>query len=96
VGADDDDDMKTFAAFHASYLAVLLFSFGFLKFGRLGRLIALVLWCYIPCGVLISVLPVEQAKALVLGRTIFFVFAFILSAILFFSQTANAGQRIRS
>jgi hypothetical protein len=78
--------------FHASYLAVLLFSFGFLKFGRLGRLIALVLWCYIPCGVLISVLPVEQAKALVLGRTIFFVFAFILSAILFFSQTATPAS----
>ena len=75
--------------FHASYLAVLLFSFGFLQFGRLGRLIALVLWCYIPCGVLISVMPVEQAKALVLGRTIFFVFAFILSAVLFFSQTAT-------
>jgi hypothetical protein len=78
--------------FHASYLAVLLFSFGFRKFGRLGRLIALVLWCYIPCGVLISVLPVEQAKALVLGRTIFFVFAFILSAILFFSQTATPAR----
>ena len=78
--------------FHTSYLAVLLFSFGFLKFGRLGRLIALVLWCYIPCGVLISVLPVEQAKALVLGRTIFFVFAFILSAILFFSQTATPAS----
>ncbi|WP_162240900.1 hypothetical protein [Bradyrhizobium tropiciagri] len=72
--------------FHASYLAVLLFSFGFLQFGRLGRTIALVLWCYIPFGVLISVTPVEQAKALVLGRTIFFVFAFILSAVLFASQ----------
>jgi hypothetical protein len=75
--------------FHASYLAVLLFSFGFLQFGRLGRLIALVLWCYIPCGVLISVVPPEQAKALVLGRTVFFVVAFILSAVLFFSQGAT-------
>lgn len=72
--------------FHASYLAALLFSFGFLRFGRLGRTIAVVLWCYIPFGVLISVTPVEQAKALVLGRTIFFVFAFILSAVLFASQ----------
>ena len=72
--------------FHASYLAVLLFSFGFLQFGKLGKAIALVLWGYIPFGVLISVTPVEQAKALVLGRTIFFVFAFILSAVLFFSQ----------
>ena len=81
--------------FHASYLGVLLFSFGFLQFGKLGRAIAFVLWAYIPCGVLISVMPVEQAKALVLGRTIFFVFAFILSAILFFSQankTAQAGN----
>jgi hypothetical protein len=72
--------------FHASYLAVLLFSFGFLQFGKLGKAIAVVLWCYIPFGVLISVTPVESAKALVLGRTIFFVFAFILSAVLFFSQ----------
>jgi hypothetical protein len=78
--------------FHASYLAVLLFSFGFLQFGRLGRIIAIVLWCYIPCGVLISVVPVEQARALVLGRTIFFVFAFILSAVLFFSQAGKPLQ----
>ncbi|HXQ04213.1 MAG TPA: hypothetical protein VN831_05600 [Bradyrhizobium sp.] len=79
--------------FHSSYLAVLLFSFGFLQFGKLGRVIAIVLWCYIPCGVLISVTPVESAKALVLGRTIFFVFAFILSAALFFSQPKEAGQK---
>jgi len=78
--------------FHASYLGVLLFSFGFLQLGRLGRVIAIALWCYIPCGVLISVIPVEQAKALVLGRTIFFVFAFILSAALFFSQAETSGQ----
>lgn len=78
--------------FHASYLAVLLFSFGFLQFGRLGRTIAAVLWCYIPFGVLISVTPVEQAKALVLGRTIFFVFAFILSAVLFASQAKSHGR----
>jgi hypothetical protein len=75
--------------FHASYLAVLLFSFGFLQFGRLGRIIAIVLWCYIPCGVLISVTPVESAQALVLGRTIFFVFAFIITAVLFFAQAVN-------
>ena len=79
--------------FHASYLAVLLFSFGFLQFGKLGKAIAMVLWCYIPFGVLISVTPVEQAKALVLGRTIFFVFAFILSAVLFFSQAGTPAQR---
>jgi len=79
--------------FHSSYLAVLLFSFGFLQFGRLGRIIAIVLWCYIPCGVLISVTPVESAQPLVLGRTIFFVFAFILSAILFFSQARTSGEK---
>jgi hypothetical protein len=78
--------------FHASYLAAFLFAFGFLQFGRLGRIIAIVLWCYIPCGVLISVTPVESAQALVLGRTIFFVFAFILSAVLFFSQGAASLQ----
>jgi hypothetical protein len=79
--------------FHASYLAALLFAFGFLQFGRLGRIIAVVLWCYIPCGVLISVTPVESAQALVLGRTIFFVFAFILSAVLFFSQARASSQK---
>jgi hypothetical protein len=82
--------------FHASYLAVLLFSFGFLQFGRLGRIIAIVLWCYIPCGVLISVMPVESAKALVLGRTIFFVFAFILSAVLFFSLARTTAAKTSS
>src|SRR5437764_1157347 len=71
--------------FHASYLATFLFSLGFLRLGGIGRIIAIVLWCYIPCGVLISVLPPDSAKLLVLGRTIFFVFAFVLSAILFFS-----------
>jgi hypothetical protein len=80
--------------FHASYLAAFLFAFGFLQFGRLGRFIAIVLWCYVPCGVLISVTPVESAQALVLGRTIFFVFAFILSAVLFFSQGATSPQKI--
>jgi hypothetical protein len=71
--------------FHASYLATLLFSLGFLRLGTIGRAISIVLWCYIPFGILISVVPPEQAKALVLGRTIFFVIAFVLSAILFFS-----------
>jgi hypothetical protein len=78
--------------FHASYLGVLLFSFGFLQLGRLGRVIAVALWCYIPCGVLISVMPVEQTKALVLGRTIFFVAAFILSAVLFLSRAGTSAD----
>jgi hypothetical protein len=81
--------------FHASYLGALLFSFGFLQLGRLGRVIAIALWCYIPCGVLISVMPVEQAKALVLGRTIFFVFAFILSAALFFPGAGRSAENAR-
>jgi hypothetical protein len=91
-----DSELQMIASqvkFHASYLAVLLFSFGFLQFGKLGKAIAMVLWCYIPFGVLISVTPVEQAKALVLGRTIFFVFAFILSAVLFSSQARTPAQR---
>jgi hypothetical protein len=71
--------------FHASYLATFLFSFGFLRLGSFGRAIAIVLWCYIPFGILISVVPPDQARALVLARTIFFVLAFVLSAILFFA-----------
>ena len=76
-------------------ISTLLFSFGYLQFGKLGKTIAVVLWCYIPFGVLISVTPVEQAKTLVLARTIFFVLAFVLSAVLFFSQAkapAEQGQ----
>jgi hypothetical protein len=81
--------------FHASYLSVFLFSFGFLQLGKLGRVIAILLWCYMPCGVLISVIPTESAKALVLGRTIFFVFAFILSAALFSAQSRASTQAAR-
>jgi hypothetical protein len=84
--------MASQVKFHASYFAVLLFSFGFLQFGRMGRVIAVLLWLYIPCGVLISVVPVESARLLVLGRTVFFVFAFILSAVLFFSQPKASTQ----
>jgi hypothetical protein len=82
--------------FHASYLSVLLFSFGFWQLGRLGRFIAVVLWCYIPCGVLISVIPPDAARPLVLGRTIFFVFAFVLSAVLFFAPTRERSAVSRS
>lgn len=78
--------------FHASYLSVLLFSFGFWRLGGLGRVIAVVLWCYIPCGVLISVIPPDAAKPLVLGRTIFFVFAFVLSAVLFFAPMREQAR----
>jgi hypothetical protein len=78
--------------FHSSYLAVLLFSFGYLQLGRLGRVIAVLLWCYIPCGVLISVLPVDSARPLVLGRTLFFVLAFLLSAVLFLSRSRRGSE----
>lgn len=78
--------------FHSSYLGVLLFSFGFSRLGRLGRAVAIVLWIYIPFGILISVVPVELAQPLVLARTIFFVFAFILSAILFLSGPVISDQ----
>jgi hypothetical protein len=81
--------------FHASYFAALLFSFGFLQFGRLGRVIAVLLWLYIPSGVLISVVPVESARLLVLGRTIFFVLVFVLSAILFFSRPKTTTEPAR-
>jgi hypothetical protein len=77
--------------FHASYLATFLFALGFLRLGRMGRIISVVLWCYIPFGILISVVPPEQAKALALARTIFFVLAFVLSAILFFSLARKDG-----
>ncbi len=69
--------------FHASYLATFLFAFGFWRLGGLGRVIAGALWIYVPLGVVISVLPVEIAQPWVLGRTCFFVAAFVLSAALF-------------
>jgi len=93
--APADGELQMIASqvkFHASYFAVFLFAFGFLQFGWLGRVIAVLLWLYIPCGVLISVVPVESARLLVLGRTIFFVFAFVLSAILFFSRPKASTQ----
>ena len=78
--------------FHASYLSVLLFSFGFLSFGRLGRITLAALWAYVPFGVLISVTPPELAKPLVLLRTIFFSGAFVLTAILFFREARARGD----
>jgi hypothetical protein len=92
-----DGDLQMIASqvkFHASYFAVFLFSFGYLQLGRLGRVIAVLLWLYIPCGILISVVPVESTRLLVLGRTIFFVLAFVLSAILFFSLPKKSTQPV--
>jgi hypothetical protein len=69
--------------FHSSYLATFLLAFGFLRLGGLGRAIAWALWLYVPLGVVISVLPIEIAGPWALGRTCFFVAAFVLSAALF-------------
>jgi hypothetical protein len=69
--------------FHASYLGAFLFAFGLWRLGGLGRVIALALWIYVPFGVVISVLPIEIAPPWALGRTCFFVAAFVLSAVLF-------------
>jgi hypothetical protein len=69
--------------FHSSYLATFLLAFGFLRLGGLGRAIAWALWVYVPLGVVISVLPIEIAGPWALGRTCFFVAAFVLSAMLF-------------
>jgi hypothetical protein len=74
--------------FYASDLATPLFSLGLLRLGRFGWVIAVVFWFYIPFNVLISVFPTDQAKMLVLARTIF-VLAFVLSAIKFFSLARN-------
>jgi hypothetical protein len=69
--------------FHSSYLATFLLAFGFLRLGGLGRAIAWALWLYVPLGIVISVLPIEIAGPWALGRTCFFVAAFVLSAVLF-------------
>jgi hypothetical protein len=69
--------------FHSSYLATFLLAFGFLRLGGVGRAIAWALWLYVPLGVVISVLPIEIAGPWALGRTCFFVAAFVLSAVLF-------------
>lgn len=69
--------------FHSSYLGSFLFAFGLWRLGGLGRAIAVALWIYVPFGVLISVLPIEVAPPWALGRTCFFVAAFVLSAVHF-------------
>lgn len=69
--------------FHASYLGSFLFAFGLWRLGGLGRAIAVALWLYVPVGVLISVLPIETAPPWALGRTCFFIAAFLLSVALF-------------
>jgi hypothetical protein len=84
---------RGFFAFAAGGAASI--SLGFLRLGKFGRVIAIVLWCYIPFGILISVVPPDQAKALVLARTIFFVLAFVLSAILFSSLARNSRAAVR-
>jgi hypothetical protein len=69
--------------FHSSYLALVLFSLGFLREGGLGRLIAWVLWLYVALELVSRVMPAEYGRPFALGRTLFFVTSFLLSAIHF-------------
>jgi hypothetical protein len=69
--------------FHCSYLSVFLFAFGFRQEGKLGRVIAWVFWLYVALGVVVFVTPVDAARPLALGRTVFFIVSFLLSATLF-------------
>ena len=70
--------------FHSSYVALVLFAFGFRLWGGLGRVIAWGVWLvYLPLGLLIFMTPPEVVRPLVIGRTLFFILAFVLSAILF-------------
>jgi len=79
--------------FHASYLALFLFAFGYYKEGGLGRWIARILWFfYIPLGIVISVLPIEAVRPWALIRIFFFVLAFALSAVLFMGSAARSAD----
>lgn len=69
--------------FHSSYVALFLFAFGFWKEGGLGRAIASVFWLYALLGLVVMVMPTELARPLALGRTLFFIASFLLSAVFF-------------
>lgn len=75
--------------FHASYLALVLFSIGFLREGGLARVIAWLLWLYILVELVSRVMPVEHSRPFALVRTAFFIASFLLSAI-YFSRSASA------
>lgn len=70
--------------FHASYVGVFLFAFGFYRLGGLGRVIAWLLWFgYVPLGMITFVVPVEIVAPFALARTAFFVLGFALGGIYF-------------
>ena len=70
--------------FHASYVSVFLFAFGFYRLGGLGRVIAWLLWFgYVPLGMVTFVVPVEIVAPFALARTAFFVLGFALGGIYF-------------
>lgn len=76
--------------FHASYLALALFSIGFLREGGLARAVAWLLWLYIAVELVSRVMPVEYGRTLALVRTVFFVASFLISGIYF---GRNASRR---
>jgi hypothetical protein len=69
--------------FHASYLGAFLFAFGFYRLGGLGRVIAWLLWLYVPLGMIAFAVPVEIVTPFALARTVFFILAFALGGIYF-------------
>jgi hypothetical protein len=69
--------------FHASYLGAFLFGFGFYRLGGLGRVIAWLLWLYVPLGMIVFAVPVEIVVPFALARTAFFVLGFALAGVYF-------------
>ena len=69
--------------FHSSYVALFLFALCFWKEGVWGRAIAAVFWLYVLLGLTAMVMPIELARPLALGRTLFFITSFLLSALFF-------------
>ena len=69
--------------FHASYLGAFLFAFGFYCLGGLGRVIAWLLWLYVPLGMIAFAVPVEIVTPFALARTVFFILAFALGGVYF-------------
>jgi hypothetical protein len=70
--------------FHASYVGVFLFAFGFYRLGGLARVIAWLLWLgYVPLGMITFVVPVETVAPFALARTAFFVLGFALGGVYF-------------
>jgi hypothetical protein len=70
--------------FQLNYVAMFLFAFGFLRLGGLGRPLAWALWlAYVPLGIAIFMVPLEAVRPLVIVRTLFFIAAFVVAALLF-------------